>query len=111
MTAATPAIDIDFTLDRIIDIKRQIKHLESKLDGYLDDLRTAVDIGDLDPTFSHNDVTFDLRDGRATYTYPPAVTELSLKLKDAQAAAVADGTATLKRGEPFWVIKLPKANG
>lgn len=109
MTAATPAVDLDFTLERVIDIKRQIKHLEAKLDGYLDDLRNAVDAGDLDPQFSHNDVSFDLREGRVTYTYPPEVTALSLKLKDAQAAAVADGSATLKRGEPFWTIKLPKA--
>lgn len=109
MTAATPAVDLDFSIERVIDIKRQIKHLEAKLDGYLDDLRNAVDAGDLDPQFSHNDVDFDLRDGRVTYTYPPEVTALSLKLKDAQAASVADGSATLKRGEPFWTIKLPKA--
>ena len=101
-------IDIDATLNAVISIKLQIKQLTDELDTALDALREAVDAGDLDPQFKHNDVSFDLRSGRVTYTYPPAVTELSLKLKDAQAAAVADGTAILKRGEPYWTIKLPK---
>lgn len=103
------SIDIDATLDQVISLKRQIKSLEGMLDTALDALKEAVDTGDLDPQFTHNDTAFDLREGRASYTYPAAVTELSLKLKNAQAAAVADGTATLKRGEPYWTIKLPKA--
>lgn len=103
------SIDIDATLDQVISLKRQIKSLEGMLDTALDALREAVDEGDLDPQFRHNDTAFDLRPGRVSYTYPPAVTELSLRLKDAQAAAVADGTAIQKVGEPYWTIKLPKA--
>ncbi len=102
-------LDIDATLDQVISLKRQIKSLEGMLDTALDALREAVDEGDLDPQFSHQDTKFDLRPGRASYTYPPHITELSLRLKDAQAAAVADGTATMKLGEPYWQIKLPKA--
>jgi hypothetical protein len=102
-------IDIDGTLEQVISLKRQIKSLEGMLDTALDALRQAVDDGELDPTFKHDDVAFDLRPGRASYSYPPAVIELSLKLKDLQSAAVADGTATIKRGEPYWTIKLPKA--
>ena len=102
-------INIDATLDQVVSLKRQIKSLEGMLDTALDALREAVDEGDLDPQFKHNDTAFDLRPGRVTYTYPPAVTELSLRLKDAQAAAVADGTAVQKIGEPYWTIKLPKA--
>lgn len=102
-------LDIDATLEQVISLKRQIKSLEGMLDTALDALRTAVDDGDLDPQFKHNDTAFDLRPGRVTYTYPPHVTNLSLALKDAQAAAVADGTATLKQGEPYWQIKLSKA--
>lgn len=102
-------LDIDATLDQVISLKRQIKSLEGMLDTALDALRTAVDEGDLDPQFRHNDTAFDLRPGRVSYSYPPAVTELSLRLKNAQAAAVADGTAVQKLGEPFWTIKLPKA--
>ena len=103
------SIDIDATLDQVCSLKRQIKSLEGMLDTALDALREAVDAGDLDPQFSHQDTKFDLRPGRVTYTYPPAVTELSLRLKDMQAQAVADGTAVQKIGEPYWTIKLPKA--
>lgn len=103
------SIDIDATLNAVISLKRQIKQLTDELDTHLDALREVVDAGDLDPQFKHNDVSFDLRSGRVTYTYPPAVTELSLKLKDMQAQAVADGTAVQKIGEPYWTIKLPKA--
>lgn len=107
MTIATPP-DLDSTIEFVITRKRQIKQLEDDINQALDALCQAVDNGDLDPTFEHDDTKFDLRPGRVTYAYPPAVTELSLKLKDAQAAAVADGTATPKHGEPFWVVKLPK---
>jgi hypothetical protein len=103
------SIDIDATLDQVISLKRQIKSLKGMLDTALDALREAVDQGDLDPQFSHQDTKFDLRPGKVSYTYPPAVTELSLKLKDLQAAAVADGTAIQKIGEPYWTINLPKA--
>jgi DNA recombination-dependent growth factor C len=107
MTITTAATDLDATIEFVITRKAQIKRLQDDLDQALDALRQAVDDGDLDPQFQHNDVKFDLRPGRVSYDYPPAITNLSLQLKDAQAAAVADGTATQKRGEPFWVVKLP----
>lgn len=102
------SIDINATLDAVVSLKLQIKQLSSELDTHLDALREAVDTGDLDPQFSHNDTKFNLSPGRTTYTYPPAVTELSLRLKDAQSQAIADGTAIQKVGEPFWTIKLPR---
>lgn len=100
--------NIDATLDAILSIKRQIKDLEAELDTHLDDLQQAVNDGDLDPSFKHNDAAFDLRAGKVSYTYPPAVTTLAQDLKQAQADAIAAGTATAKHGNPFWVIKLPK---
>lgn len=102
------AIDVDATLDSVITLKRQIASLQGMLDTALDALRQAVDEGDLDPQFSHNDATFNLNAGRASYDYPPEVTQISQALKLAQADAVANGTATIKRGEPFWTVKLPK---
>jgi DNA recombination-dependent growth factor C len=107
MTITTTATDLDATIEFVVTRKAQIKRLQEDLDQALDALRQAVDDGDLDPQFQHNDAKFDLRPGRVSYDYPPAVTSLSIQLKDAQAAAVADGTATQKRGEPFWVVKLP----
>lgn len=104
-------MDIDATLSQVISLKRQIKSLEGMLDTALDALRQAVDDGHLDPQFTHEDVAFNLNDGRASYTYPPAVTQLSQQLKQAQASAVADGTAILKRGKPFWTVNMPKAGG
>lgn len=100
--------DLDATLDQVIALKRQIAALQATLDDALDSLQQAVDTGELDPSFKHNDAAFDLRSGRVTYDYPQAVTTLSLQLKQAQADAVAAGTATAKQGNPYWVIKLPK---
>lgn len=100
--------DLDATIAFVITRKAQIAKLQDDLDQALDALRQAVDAGDLDPTFQHDDAKFDLRAGRVSYDYPADVTAMSLKLKDAQAAAVADGTAAPKRGEPYWVVKLPK---
>ena len=101
-------LDLDATLEQAITIKRQIKDLEATLAATLDTLQQAVDAGELDPSFKHNDAAFDLRPGKVTYDYSPAVTELSRQLKQAQADDVAAGTATAKRGNPFWVIKLPQ---
>jgi hypothetical protein len=100
--------DIDATIEQAITLKQQIKELEVALDTTLDTLQQAVDAGDLDPSFRHNDIAFDLRPGRLSYTYPSAITDLSLQLKQAQADAIAAGTATAKHGSPFWVIKFPK---
>lgn len=108
MTTTIPTTDLDATIEFVILRKAQIAKLQDDLDQALDALRQAVDAGDLDPTFKHNDVAFDLRSGRVSYDYPSEVTALSLKLKDAQAEAVASGAATIKRGEPYWVVKLPK---
>lgn len=108
MTITTEAINLDATIEFVITRKQQIARLQADLDQALDALREAVDAGDLDPQFQHDDVRFNLSAGRVTYDYPPEVAALSLKLKDAQSAAVADGTATAKRGEPYWTVKLPK---
>ena len=102
------AMDIDATLEQAITIKRQIKELEATLAATLDTLQQAVDDGTLDPSFTHNDTAFDLRPGKVTYTYPEAVTTLAATLKQAQADAVANGTAIAKQGNPFWVIKLSR---
>lgn len=108
MTITTDTVDLDATIEFVITRKAQIARLQDELDQALDALRQACDDGDLDPTFQHNDVKFDLRPGRVTYDYPAEVTTISLRLKEAQAAAIADGTATQKRGEPYWVVKVPK---
>lgn len=100
---------IDDTIDRTVQIKRQIAELQAELDQCLDRLQAAVEIGDLDPQFSHADVAFSLSSGRATYAYPPAVVELSQQLKHAQAQAIADGSASISRGTPFWTIRLPRS--
>lgn len=105
----TSTVDLDATIEFVILRKQQIARLQDELDQALDALRQACDDGDLDPTFKHNDASFDLRPGKASYDYPPEVATLSLRLKEQQAAAVADGTATLKRGQPYWVVKVPKS--
>lgn len=102
------AIDVDAVAAQVVSLKRQIASLQGMLDTALDALREAVDAGDLDPQFSHDDAKFNLAPGRVSYDYPPEVVAASLRLKDLQAAAVADGTAAIRRGEPYWTVKLPR---
>ena len=102
-------MNIDDTIDRTVQIKRQIAELQAELDHCLDLLQAAVELGDLDSQFSHADVAFSLSSGRASYTYPPAVVQLSQQLKQAQASAIADGSAEISRGTPYWTIRLPRA--
>lgn len=99
--------NIDGQLDQAIAIKKMIQSLEAELTGILDTLAAAVASGDLDPSFSHNDTSFRLSPGRATYTYPAAITQAEITLKQQKADAVAAGAATEKRGAPFWTMKLP----
>lgn len=98
----------DNTIERIIRIKIEIAQLQAELNTCLDQLHDAVELGDLDAQFTHDDVAFSLSSGRASYTYPPEVVQLSQQLKHAQADAVASGAATITRGTPFWTIRLPK---
>ncbi len=107
-TNHSPTMNIDDTIDRTIELKRQIAALQAELDHCLDLLQAAVELGDLDPQFSHQDVAFSLSSGRTSYTYPPAVVQLSQQLKAAQADAVASGAAEISRGTPYWTIRLPK---
>ena len=99
---------IDERLDQVLSLKRQIAQLEQQLASHLDQLTQDLAEGDLDATFSHNDASFSWSPGRVTYTYPQAVVDLSQQLKQAQAAAVADGTAAMKRGHCYWTVKLPR---
>lgn len=100
---------IDERLDQVWRIKKLIARLEDDLANLLDQLTQDVAEGDLDATFSHNDATFSWSPGKVSYTYPQAVVNLSQQLKQAQAAAVADGTAAMKRGAPYWTVQLPKS--
>ena len=99
---------IDHTIERTIQIKREIAALEAELHECLDALQAAVEIGDLDAAFSHNDVGFKLNAGRSNYNYPPAVVQLHQQLRHAQAESIASGAAELTRGPAFWTIRLPR---
>lgn len=102
------AIDIDATLDSVISLKRQIASLQGMLDTALDALSQAMADGELEPQFKHDDASFTWSPGRTSYDYPQPVVELSQRLKQAQADAVANGSAAIKRGAPYWTVKLPK---
>lgn len=99
---------IEERLDEVLVLKRQIATLEEQLAGHLHELTNDVAEGDLDATFCHNDASFNWSPGRVSYDYPQAVVDLSLQLKKAQADAVANGTAAMKRGQPYWTVRLPK---
>lgn len=108
--AAEAAADaeLDALLDAVTAIKAQQKQLEQQLEPLLETLSTAMASGQLDPSFSHNDWAFSHSPGRLTYDFPAAVQQIEKQLKAAKEAAIQQGSATEKRGNPFWTIRPPK---
>jgi len=107
-TPAPAADGVDGLLDALTAIKAQQKQLEQQLDPLLEALSDAMAAGRLDPSFSHNDWAFCHSPGRLTYDFPAAVQQLEQQLKAAKASAIQQGSATEKRGKPFWTIRPPK---
>lgn len=103
-TTAPEVTDLDQVLDQVTATKAQIAILEDRLAGLLDLLSTALDDGEVDPKFSHEDWTFTHSEGRKTWTYPETVKK---HIKALQELSQSDGTATLKQGAPYWIIKAP----
>jgi hypothetical protein len=99
---------LDQLLDRISELKATQKLLEAQLEPLLDQLDAAFEEGLLDPSFSHNDVSFCWSAGRTTYVYPEALKQREQALKAAQKDSIASGAATAKSGKPFWTIRLPR---
>ena len=100
---------LDGLLDQITVLKAQHKRLEQQLEPLLESLSAAMAAGQLDPSFSHNDWAFSHSAGRLSYAYPAAVEQIERQLKAAKEAAIQQGSATEKRGKPFWTIKPPSA--
>lgn len=107
--APDPAGSIDALLDAVTAIKVQQKQLEQQLEPLLDSLGEAMVAGQLDPSFSHNDWAFSHSLGRQSYEFPAAVQQIEQQLKAAKESAIQQGSATEKRGKPFWTIRPPKA--
>ena len=101
--------DLDALLDAVTALKAQQKELEQQLEPLLEALNTAMASGQLDPSFSHNDWAFSHSPGRLTYDFPAAVQQIEKQLKAAKDSAIQQGSATEKRGKPFWTIRAPKA--
>ena len=99
----------DDLLARIEEVKTSIAALKVSEQLLLDELSTRLEAGDLDPAFSHNDWAFSWSAGKASFSYPPAITALEQQLKDARKAAEADGTATRKLGNPYWTVRPPRS--
>ena len=105
---AADAADLDVLLDAVTAIKAQQKQLEQQLEPLLEALNTAMASGQLDPSFSHNDWAFAHSTGRLSYEFPPVVQQIEQQLKASKEAAIQQGSATEKRGKPFWTIRPPK---
>ena len=106
--ASVPSDAIDALLDAMTAVKNQQKQLEQQLEPLLEALSEAMAAGQLDPSFSHNDWAFAHSPGRLTYDFPPEVQQIEQQLKAAKDAAIQQGSATEKRGKPFWTIRPPK---
>jgi hypothetical protein len=110
VATTVPAVDgVDGLLDALTAIKAQQKQLEQQLEPLLEALSEAMAAGQLDPSFSHNDWGFAHSPGRLTYDFPLAVQQIEQQLKAAKETAIQQGSATEKRGKPFWTIRPPKA--
>jgi hypothetical protein len=110
VATTVPAVDgVDGLLDALTAIKAQQKQLEQQLEPLLEALCEAMATGQLDPSFSHNDWGFAHSPGRLTYDFPLAVQQIEQQLKAAKETAIQQGSATEKRGKPFWTIRPPKA--
>ena len=99
---------IDALLDAVTAIKAQQKQLEQQLEPLLEALSEAMTAGQLDPSFSHNDWSFCHSPGRLSYAFPAGVQQIEQQLKAAKEVAIQQGSATEKRGKPFWTIRPPK---
>jgi hypothetical protein len=113
LAAAPPAspaeaADLDALLDAVTAIKAQQKQLEQQLEPLLEALNAAMAAGQLDPAFAHNDWAFAHSPGRLSYDFPPVVQQIEQQLKAAKDSAIQQGSATEKRGKPFWTIRAPK---
>jgi hypothetical protein len=113
LAAAPPAspadaADLDALLDAVTAIKARQKELEQQLEPLLEALNAAMAAGQLDPAFSHNDWAFAHSPGRLSYDFPPVVQQIEQQLKAAKDSAIQQGSATEKRGKPFWTIRAPK---
>lgn len=105
---AADAVDLDALLDAVTAIKAQQKQLEQQLEPLLETLSEAMATGQLDPAFCHNDWAFAHSPGRLSYAFPAAVQQIEKQLKAAKDAAIQQGSATEKRGKPFWTIRRQK---
>ena len=113
LAAAPPAspadaADLDALLDAVTAIKARQKQLEQQLEPLLEALNAAMAAGQLDPAFSHHDWGFAHSPGRLSYDFPPVVQQIEQQLKAAKDSAIQQGSATEKRGKPFWTIRAPK---
>jgi hypothetical protein len=105
--AADPA-DLDAVLDRITALKASQKAIDAELAPLLDALSSALDAGELDASFCHNDFSFCWSAGRTSYDYSEALRQQEQLLKQAQKNAIASGQATARMGRPFWTVKAPR---
>lgn len=103
-TKTTEGLALEQVLDQITATKAQLAIFEDRLAGLLDQLSTALDDGEIDPKFSHEDWTFTHSEGRKTWTYPETVKK---HIKTLQELSQTDGTATVKNGAPYWIVKAP----
>ena len=109
LAAATPATPADAAdLDALLDAVTAIKARQKELEQQLEPLNAAMAAGQLDPAFSHNDWAFAHSPGRLSYDFPPVVQKIEQQLKAAKDSAIQQGSATEKRGKPFWTIRAPK---
>jgi hypothetical protein len=95
-------------IERIIDTETAIKRLEEQKETLRDELEALCLAGEIDPSFTYNDWSFNRSEGRRSYDYPDTIKQAEADVKALKKASEADGTATLKPLSPSWTIKAPR---
>ena len=114
--ADLPVVDMapaDLSTDHLLNQIAMVKAAAAQLDGslavLLDELSTRMESGDIDPSFNHNDWSFNWCAGRARWSYPQEVGEIEALLNATKKRSQADGSASRTLGNPFWTIKPPQS--
>lgn len=95
----------DDILEQLTNAKAQAKHYAAKVEELTQALDSLVESGEIESDFTWNDWHIYRQPGKKTYTYPDYIKEQETYLKQAKEMAIAQRTAIVKVGQPFWTMR------
>lgn len=98
----------DNLLGELVELTQTIKALEERKRSITDQLSTLYELGQLEGSLQHAGHAITWSPGRKSYSYPAQVVEAEARLMELKEASVANQTAVLKPGSPFWSVRAIK---